>query len=149
SKSNILNTEKSNTNDSESSNSPSTKEYRLVPVDEWAEAEKGAGEEQSVDVKALAETVWDKRRFVFKVTGIFIIIGILIILLSPVEYKAEATLLSEDQSSLPMGGLLQQFGGMLGLGKIMQSQKENLSPELYTEIVNSVPFQVQLLNREV
>jgi len=118
-------------------------------VDEWAEAEKGAGEEQSVDVKALAETVWDKRRFVFKVTGIFIIIGILIILLSPVEYKAEATLLSEDQSSLPMGGLLQQFGGMLGLGKIMQSQKENLSPELYTEIVNSVPFQVQLLNREV
>lgn len=112
------------------------------------ETGKKVATERTVDVKALAGTVWDKRSFILKVIGVFIIVGILIILLSPVEYKVEATLLPETQA-IPISGLLQQFGGILGLGGAMQNQNENLPPQLYPKIVNSLPYQVQLLNKEV
>lgn len=119
-----------------------------MPVDEWAQANRSLSGERTVDVKALAILAWDKRKFILKVVGCFVLIGILIILLSPVGYKVEATLLPENQE-VPVSGLLQQFGGILGLGNAMQSQNENLPPQLYPKVAYSLPFQVALLNKQV
>ncbi len=124
-------------------------EYRLVPVDEWSEVNETSSSERMVDVKALSGEVWNRRRFILKVTAAFVIAGILIALLSPVGYKVNATLLPETQS-IPASGLLQQFGGLLGLGGAnLSADGESLPPELYPDIVFSLPYQVELLKKEV
>lgn len=92
--------------------------------------------------------MWDRRRFIAKVTGIFVIIGLLIALLSPVEYEINATLLPEAQSMQSgVSGLLEQYGGLLGMSSnLSMGQERTIPPQLYPNIVQSLPFQLELLN---
>ncbi len=120
----------------------------MVPVEEWTAIDEADKSERTVDVKALAGTVWSRRNFILKVTGAFLVIGVIIALLSPVGYRVEATLLPENQVA-PAGNLLRQFGGLLGIGGAPLTQSENLPPQLYPNVVSSLPFQVELLSEEV
>lgn len=142
-------------NDRDNDDNPersSPREYRLVPVDEWPEAQGGtrfgSGE---IDIRELSRQVWHRREFVAKVTAVFVVIGLLIALLSPVEYKTGATLLPENQQGISgAGNLLDQYGGLLGLGGSMKlDQQESIPPELYPDIVNSLPYQLEVLNKEI
>lgn len=85
-------------------------------------------------------------------TGAFVILGLLIALLSPKEYETGATLMPENESGQSMAGnLLDQYGGLLGMsgGNINLEQDGGISPQLYPQIVQSLPFQLELLNKEV
>lgn len=129
------------------------KEYRLVPVDDWQPHEdpQKTGS-NSVDIWALGNTAWNRRTFIIKVTTVFVVVGVLIALLAAVEYKASATLLPEEKSqSSRASGLLEQYGGVIGLGgsNLDLDQQESISPELYPEIVNSIPYQLELLNEPI
>lgn len=143
-----MNTDQPHSSDKNNSDSGALQEYRLVPVEEWTKAGKKK-ETYSVDVKALTGTVWSNRNFVLKVTVVFVIIGIIIALLTPTGYKVEATLVPESQG-IPAAGLLQQFGGFLGIsGAQLGAKNNNLPPQLYPKVVNSLPYQVELLNKEI
>lgn len=87
-----------------------------------------------------------------KVTAIFIAIGLAIALLAPKEYQTSATLLPESQSAQSGAkGLLEQYGGMLGMSgaNLNMDQQGTIPPTLYPHIVQSLPFQLELLNKEV
>lgn len=133
------------------SNESSAQEYRLVPVDDWPNADYNKAERNKIDVRALTGTVWDQRRFIFKVTAVFVVIGLAIALLSSVEYQTGATLLPENSSSSnSTRGVLEQFGPLIGIGGGLNLDTEQgIPPELYPEIVNSIPFQLELLNKPV
>jgi len=124
-------------------------EYRLVPVDEWQEE----GErENEIDLVELAKHIWENRSTIYKFVAVGIVLGLAVALLSPVEYQSGATLMPEVQSS--QGGasrLLQQYGGLLGLGggSVDLDSETSIPPMLYPQIVRSLPFQLQLLNTEV
>jgi len=128
-------------------------EYRLVPVDDWNDiGQNKGGNNRHIDVRELANTAWGHRRFIIKVTAVFVVIGIIIALLSPVEYKTGATLLPESKkSSSSAQGLLEEYGPLLGIGggNLNLDQQESISPKLYSEIVNILPFQLELLNKPV
>lgn len=131
--------------------STSPREYRLVPVDDWPQAGGGKGGSQEIDLRALADHAWDRRQFIFKFTAVFVAIGLLIALLSPVEYQSGATLLPENQEGFSgAGGLLEEYGGLIGLGGSIQlDQQESIPPKLYPDIVNSLPYQLEILNKEI
>ncbi|MEP0986285.1 Wzz/FepE/Etk N-terminal domain-containing protein [Ekhidna sp.] len=101
--------------------------------------------EDEIDLIELAKLIWSKRIFILKVTGLFILLGLVIAFTSKVEFKASCKLLPESQEvSADLGGL----GGLAGLAGFDLSgigASGILSPELYPEIVHSVPF----LNRMV
>jgi len=121
----------------------------LVPIQEWDEHQT---KEPEIDLIELAKYIWYKRLFITKVTGVFIVIGLLIALLSPKEYQTGATLLPESQSTQRGAeGLLEQYGGMLGMSGINlnMDQQGMIPPTLYPHIVQSLPFQLELLNKEV
>lgn len=134
----------------EDANPPNPREYRLVPVDDWPSAESRTTG-RTVDVRALARQIWKRRRFIFKVTAIFVVTGLLIALFSPVEYQTGATLLPENQQSMSgAGGLLEEYGGLIGLGgSISLESQESIPPKLYPDIVNSLPYQLEVLNTEI
>ncbi len=125
-------------------------EYRLVPV----EAIEGENEDKdTIDLVALAKTLWDNRKTVYKVVGIFLVIGLLIAFLSPVEYQTQTTLMPELPSSSQSGaaGLLQKYGGLLGINSsdLGNSGQSTINPMLYPNIIQSTPFMDELMNQKV
>lgn len=91
---------------------------------------------------------WDRRITIAKITGIFFVLGILVILLSRVEYEASTTLMPESQSpQSTASSLLQQYGGFLGVGGSGgQVGGEAIPTSLYPDVISSVPYQVELMN---
>nr|WP_255233429.1 Wzz/FepE/Etk N-terminal domain-containing protein [Aliifodinibius salipaludis] len=105
-----------------------------------------------MDLIELAQTFWDAREKIVKITGAFLVLGLLIALFSPKEYSTEATLMPETQSAQSgASGLLQQYGGMLGISgsQLSGGQEGSIPPQLYPNIVQSLPYQVELMNTEV
>lgn len=123
-------------------------EYRLVPVEEWDEREDG---ENEIDLIELAKYIWDNRSTIYKFVAVGLVLGLAVALLSPKEYKSGATLMPEVQSTESGASrLLQQYGGLLGMGGSADLGGGGMiPPQLYPQMVQSLPFQLELLNTEV
>jgi uncharacterized protein involved in exopolysaccharide biosynthesis len=123
-------------------------EYRLVPVEEWDGRESGDDE---IDLIELAKHIWDNRSTIYKFVAVGVVLGLAVALLSPKEYQSGATLMPEMPSSQSgASSLLQQYGGLLGMGGSADLGQEGMIPPmLYPQIVQSLPFQLELLNFEV
>ncbi|WP_340103295.1 Wzz/FepE/Etk N-terminal domain-containing protein [Rhodohalobacter sp. 8-1] len=123
-------------------------EYRLVPVEEW----DGSGDngENEIDLVELAKHIWENRSTIYKFLAVGIVFGLAVALLSPKEYQSGATLMPEMPSESGASSLLQQYGGLLGMsGSADLGSEGMIPPQLYPQIVQSLPFQLELLNQEV
>jgi uncharacterized protein involved in exopolysaccharide biosynthesis len=123
-------------------------EYRLVPVEEWDGQES---DEQEIDLVELAKHIWDNRLTIYKFVAVGVVLGLAVALLSPKEYQSGATLMPEMPSSQSgASSLLQQYGGLLGMsGSADLGAEGMIPPMLYPQIVQSLPFQLELLNQEI
>jgi uncharacterized protein involved in exopolysaccharide biosynthesis len=126
-------------------------EVRYIPVEYLPQMND---EESEIDLVELAKNIWDGRWTIAKITGVFVAIGLFIALFSPVEYESEAVLMPEVQQQQDRAGqLLQRFGGAFGLGggnlSQMQGQQGTIPPMIYPRIVNSLSFQMELMEQPV
>lgn len=123
-------------------------EYRLVPAEQSYEGY----EEDEIDLIELAKTIWDNRKIIYRFVTVGIILGVLVALLSPKEYVSDATLMPEynTESGSGASGLLQQYGGLLGLsgGGSYNSASNAIRVDLYPQIVQSLSFQTNLMSQE-
>ena len=123
-------------------------EYRLVPAEQSYEGY----EEDEIDLIELAKTIWDSRKIIYRFVTVGIILGVLVALLSPKEYVSDATLMPEynTESGSGASGLLQQYGGLLGLsgGGSYNSASNAIRVDLYPQIVQSLSFQTNLMSQE-
>jgi len=138
-------------NSEESTNTEklSSREVRYIPIEYVTQADNG---EDEIDLIELAKNIWDGRWTIAKITGVFVAIGLFIALFSPVEYESEAILMPEVQQQTDRAGqLLQRFGGAFGLGggSQMQAQQGTIPPMIYPRIVNSLSFQMELMEKEI
>jgi uncharacterized protein involved in exopolysaccharide biosynthesis len=106
-------------------------------------------QEDEIDLLELARFIWGKRRFIIKVTSIFVALGLFIAFTRPVGYEASCKLMPESQEGVnsSLGGL----GGLAGLAGINldMGTSGSLTPQLYPEIVKSIPFQLKLIHEPV
>ena len=121
-------------------------EYKLIPATGYNNFE----EEDEIDIIELAKTIWAERKLIYKFVSVGIILGVLVSIFSPKKYVSSATLMPE-YSSDDVGGsassLLQQYGGLLGLGGGSYTSNSNaLRVEIYPNIVNSYEFQQKIAN---
>lgn len=123
----------------------SGREYRLIPIGDELQPEDDA-----IDLRELFYTIRDNRSLIYRVTGAFLILGLLIAFLNPVEFESEALLMPEmKESESGAGSLLENYGGLLGLsglGSADLSDSGTLSPEVYPKVVQSLTFQSELLD---
>lgn len=106
---------------------------------------KHTGNDDEIDLIALAKTIWVKRRFLIKTVLIFALLGVVVALLSPKEYSASSTIVpqvSGDASKSNLSSLAAMAGFNLNSGE----PSSELSPMVYPQIVQSVPFQLELMN---
>lgn len=102
--------------------------------------------DDEIDLLQLLKTLWVGRKTILISVIAATILGIVIALISPKEYTASTIMVpqlgSDNQSKL--GGL----GGLAALAGVNldMNQGTELSPLVYPKIVESIPFQIELMN---
>jgi uncharacterized protein involved in exopolysaccharide biosynthesis len=105
---------------------------------------------EEIDFISLMKKIWEQKRFIIKTAVAFVIVGILYAFLSSKEYTSEITLVPQVTDNKPkVGSSLAGLAAMAGLNLGDMSSSEVLSPMIYPKIVESVPFQKELMYAKV
>ncbi|EAR12258.1 hypothetical protein PI23P_06530 [Polaribacter irgensii 23-P] len=104
--------------------------------------------DDSIDIIALLKEFWNARRSILKITLVFAFLGLFVAIFSKNEYTASTTFvpLVQGKSS---GGSLGSLASLAGINLGGGGSSDEISPELYPLIVNSIPFQLELLNTQL
>lgn len=105
-------------------------------------------EETEIDLIEVIRKLWAKRKFILKVTVVFMAFGVLIALFSPKEYTAGCTMVPQIGEKTT-GGNLSGLAAMAGINLGSNSGGDVLMPNVYPKILSSVPFQKELMQTEV
>jgi uncharacterized protein involved in exopolysaccharide biosynthesis len=102
-----------------------------------------------IDITEILKRFWIKRGFILKLTAIFLLIGLFIALFSPVQYTSTCTVVPQTGNRSGSSNLSSVAAIMgVNLGTAMMSEG-TLSPNIYPEIIKSVPFTREIMKTEV
>lgn len=101
--------------------------------------------DDEIDLIALAKTAWSGRRTIIKTTLIFIVLGVFIAIFTPKQYKAIMVMIPQSSNPQSSGGL-SSLAAMAGINLNMSNSGNELSPSVYPQIVQSIPFQKELMH---
>lgn len=105
--------------------------------------------EQEIDLLELIQKLWAERRLIFKWCVIGAIVGLIIGFSIPKEYTTTVKLAPEAQGNRSNLGGLSSLASMAGINVGGMSSTDAVSPELYPDIVGSVPFMTALFGVDV
>ena len=100
--------------------------------------------EEKTDLFAFAKIVWNGRKRILKFILIFIGIGVFVAIFSQREYTA-STIIVPATKGKSVGGSLGGLAAIAGINLGGMSTESGISPSLYPQIINSIPFQKELL----
>ncbi|GAP72887.1 hypothetical protein SAMD00024442_5_1, partial [Candidatus Symbiothrix dinenymphae] len=93
-------------------------------------------EEEEIDLMELVKKFWVQRKFILKVCGIALGVGIVVAISIPKEYITTVILAPESS-----GGGSGSMGALAAItGMNLAGGKGGITPELYPQIVESTPF---------
>lgn len=99
--------------------------------------------DDEIDVIELLYKLWKSRKLIVKITLVFFAIGLLIAFLSKKEYTANTIIVPQTSNNSKIGNL----GGLAAMAGINLggSPSEGIPTILYPKIVQSIPFQRELV----
>lgn len=106
-------------------------------------------QEQEIDLLNLAKKLWYGRKLILKSCGWGVLVGLVVAFSIPKEYEASVTLAPERIGGKSVSGGLSALAGMAGINLGSSSSSDALSPELYPDIVKSVPFSIEMFDVKV
>lgn len=107
-------------------------------------------EEQEIDLIELARRIWKERKLILKWCGWAVIVALVVGFSIPKEYTARVTVAPETANNgKSMSGGLSALAGMAGIDLGSMQNNDALSPELYPDIVKSIPFSVEIFDVKV
>lgn len=104
--------------------------------------------EEEIDLLELGLKIWAERKFVLKVCGYSVLIGLVIAFSIPKEYTASTMIAPELSDNKGTGGL-SSLAAMAGLNLNATSTADAIYPDLYPDIVSSTPFITELFKVRV
>jgi LPS O-antigen subunit length determinant protein (WzzB/FepE family) len=107
---------------------------------------KNQDQEDAIDIIALLKDLWGARKTILKITVAFTFLGLFVAVFSKNEFTAATTFVPLAQGSSVGGGSLGSLASLAGINIGGGVNSEEISPELYPQIVSSIPFQLELLN---
>ena len=109
-------------------------------------------EEHSIDIIAILKKIWFERKLIIKAVILFFFIGLVVALFSPVLYTSETTFVPQVSDDEPTAknnlGSLASIAGIKLIPNI-ETTDSYLSPLLYTKIIDSEEFSLNLLSAEL
>ena len=106
-------------------------------------------EEKEIDLLELASKLWAQRKklAIWSVCGA--VVGLVIAFSIPKEYSTSVKLSPEITDAKASGGSLGALASMAGLSAGNASGADAVYPQLYPDVVSSVPFTTSLFDVEV
>lgn len=101
-----------------------------------------------IDILTLVKRIWEKKKFVMRVTGVFVLLGVFIAVFSPKSYTSSCTFV--PQNSKKSNSSLTSLAALAGInvGDIA-SGASALSPLIYPQILDNVDFKKELMYSKV
>ncbi len=111
-------------------------------------------ENDSIDVIAIAKELWKARILIIKAAAISFGIGCIVALMSPIVYESQTTFIPQtsDQNSSTINKGLGSLASLAGINlnaEAASSLDNYISPLLYSRIVESEEFSINLLKEEL
>jgi len=102
--------------------------------------------EDEIDLIAIAKTIWGGRKTILIALLIGAIFGVFVAMFTPNEYTATSIMVPQTggKSQSSLSSLASLAGVDLGM-----TESSELSPVIYPQIVNSIPFKLELMNTPV
>jgi uncharacterized protein involved in exopolysaccharide biosynthesis len=101
--------------------------------------------DDEIDLILLMKTIWESRKFLIKTILIFVVLGLIVAFASPREYVASSTIVPQISNGQSKFRGLTSLAAMAGFNLDMNMETKELSPYIYPQIVQSVPFQLELM----
>lgn len=106
-----------------------------------------AGDE--IDLVEVAKRIWAYRATLIVISGLFLLLGIMVAVMSEKEFKAYSTFIPQAGDANRMGGNLSGLASLAGINLGGISAGSDIPPTLYPKIVSSVNFKKELLQAEI
>ena len=106
--------------------------------------------EDEIDMIELLKKVYKEKKLIFKYSIITAFIGVVFALFEPNQFTSSTTFIPQLSSGVKTGG--SSFSGLASLAGINIGGIESSSefpPTLYPQVVNGVPFRLELLSNEI
>lgn len=103
-------------------------------------------QEEEIDLLELARKLWNARKRIAKWAAVGAAVGIVVAFSIPKEYSATVKLAPELSSSKKSLGGLSDLAAMAGVNVGGGMSEDAMSPTLYPDIVESIPFMVALFD---
>ena len=100
-------------------------------------------EEEGIDIMALLRQLWDGRKTIIIITCVFIALGFVAALTMKHTYTVQSLMVPQMNSK--NNSQLSSLAALAGVDMGMDLSAKDLSPLVYPQIVNSVPFKRELL----
>ena len=103
-----------------------------------------------IDLIELLKKIYLKKKFILKISILASLFGVIYALFQPNEYTSSTTFIPQLSSGVKTGG--SSLSGLASLAGINIGSMESSSefpPTLYPQVVNGVPFRVELLSNEI
>jgi LPS O-antigen subunit length determinant protein (WzzB/FepE family) len=104
--------------------------------------------EDEIDLLELVKKLWDRRSFIIKILTGFIVLGLLVAFLSPVEFTASSTFIPQVSGS-KKGGELSGLASLAGINLGEMGDGQEIPPTLYPKLAGSVKFQKALIETPI
>lgn len=105
--------------------------------------------EQEIDLIELAKRLWGERKFLFKCCGVAIVVGLVVAFSIPKEYSTTVKLAPETSDPSKKMGNLGGLAAMAGINLGSSAGSDAISPDLYPDVVQSIPFLLELFPVQV
>lgn len=102
--------------------------------------------EQEIDLLELLQKLWAGRRLILKWCAVGAVVGLVIAFSIPKEYTTTVKLAPEIQNNKSSLGGLSSLASMAGINLDNRTTLDAVYPELYPDIVQSVPFMTALFD---
>ena len=102
--------------------------------------EEGGG----IDIMAIIRQLWDGRKTIFKCLAIFIVLGLVAAITMKRSYTVTTVMVPQLNSR--QNSSLGSLATLMGIDLGVQASTADLSPLVYPEIVNSVPYRLELMH---
>lgn len=114
-------------------------------MDEYSNKNNPQEEEGGIDFMAIALKIWEHRKTVLKTLAVFTVIGLLSALTMKHTYSVTSVMVPQmsSKSNSALSSLASLAGFDIGTSNMSSTE---LSPLVYPQIVNSVPYRLELLH---
>ncbi|MCK9625410.1 MAG: Wzz/FepE/Etk N-terminal domain-containing protein [Bacteroidales bacterium] len=104
-------------------------------------------EEDEINLVELFKRLWQKRRFLFIITGCFFALGLLVAIFTPKEYNASCVFVPQGYNK-NISGSINSMAAMAGLSIGNGNTSGDISPDVYPQVMDNIDLKKELINSE-